>query len=102
MQRILAVRTTLDRIQEAVWGNNLLEAAALLDHGDAELGSLRECQDSRVVALLRTRIADLRQDVVINTRSSWSELVYINAAMSTVTIKQQLEGMSSVPLCSAC
>jgi len=98
MQRILAVRTTLDRIQEAVLGNDLLEAAGLLDQGDAEIGSLRECQDSRVAALLRTRIAALRQDVVLNTRKCLDELVYVNAAISTVTIRQQLDGMACVPL----
>lgn len=97
MQRILAVRTTLDRIQEAILGNDFLEAAGLLDQGDEELGSLRECQDSRVAALLRTRIADLRQDVILNTRKCWDELIYVNAATSTVTIREQFDGMACIP-----
>ncbi len=95
MERILAVRRTLDHIQEAILGNNLLEAAGLLDQGNAELGSLQECQNSRVAGLLRTRIADLRQGVVMDTRKCWSDLICINAAASTITIKQQLEGMLS-------
>ncbi len=97
MERILVVRRTLDRIQEAVLGNKLFEAAGLLDQGDAEISSLRECQNSRVAGVLRARIADLRQDVVTSTRECWSKLVCINTATSTITIKQQLEGMTLVP-----
>ena len=97
MERIFAVRRTLDRIQEAVLGNNLLEATGLLDQGDTQLSSLQDSQNSRVAGLLRTRIADLREDVVANARKCWSDLAGVNAATSTVTIKQQHEGLSPIP-----
>ena len=97
MERILVVRRTLDRIQDAVLGNKLFEAAGILDQGDAEISSLRECQDSRVAGVLRAKIADLRQDVVTSARGCWSKLVCIDTATSTIKIKQRLEGMTLVP-----
>ena len=97
MERILAVRRTLDHIQEEILGNRLLDAARWLDQGDVELSSLQDCENSRVAGLIRTRMVDLRQDVVTNTRKCWSNLVCANAATSTVTIKQQIEGMLNIP-----
>ena len=97
MQRILAVRRTLDHIQDEILGKRMLDAAGWLDHGDAELSSLQDCENSRIASIIRTRMADLRQDVVADTRKYWNNLVCANAVTSTVTVKQQLEGMQAVP-----
>lgn len=87
---IAHLQKTLDLIETAIQSDSFLDAVALLEKAEEELGSLRVGSDTKVVGLLQAHTKDLRRTLVESISKCWHALLHVDSAISLVSIRSQV------------
>lgn len=90
LETITHLQKTLDLIETAIQSNSFLDAVALLEKAEEELGGFGVGSDTKVVGLLQAHTKDLRYTLVENLSKCWHSLLHVDSALSTVSIRNQV------------
>lgn len=89
LETITHLQKTLDLIETAIQSDSFLDAVALLEKGEEELGSFGVGSDTKIVGLLQAHTKDLRDTLVENLSKCWHALFHVDSALSIVSIRNQ-------------
>lgn len=90
LETIAQLQKTLEFIETAMRRDSFLDAVALLEKAEEELGSLGVGSDTKVVGLLQAHTKDLRYTLVESLSKCWHELLHVDSALSIVSIRNQI------------
>lgn len=90
LETIARLQKTLDLIETAVESGNFLDAVALLEKAENELGNLGVGSDTKAVELLQAHTKDLRYTLVESLSKCWHALLYVDSTLSIISIRNQL------------
>lgn len=90
LETITHLQKTLDLIETAIQSDSFLDAVALLEKAEEELGSFGVGSDTKVVDLLQAHTKDLRYTLVENLSKCWHALLHVDSALSIVSIRNQV------------
>lgn len=94
LERIQAVQSSLDLIQEAILAGQLLEGVDLVGQVEEGLKSISVPRSTRLAGVLGARLADLRNDVVEKLTDCWKAYVRVDSAKSSIKISRISNGRS--------
>ena len=92
LERLQAVRRTLDKVQRAILDGRLLEGVDLVAQAEEGLDSAFISRSTRVAGLLAARVTDLREDLVEKLTVCWKAYVCVDSARSSIKISHTLNG----------
>lgn len=90
LETITHLQKTLDLIETAIQSDNFLDAVALLEKAEEELGNFGVGSDTKVVGLLQAHAKDLRYTLIENLSKCWDALLNIDSALSVISIRNQV------------
>ncbi|KAL9101133.1 MAG: hypothetical protein Q9163_003577 [Psora crenata] len=92
LERLQALRSQLDQIQQAVLENNSLEVVDLLCGVHSEVASVSSSPNSRVAAVFSSEEANLRSDISAHLINCWNAYIHIDRDRPRIEIRRSLDG----------
>lgn len=92
LETIARLQKTLDLIETAMQSDSFLDAVALLEQAENELGNLGVGSDTKILGLLQAYTKDLRYTLVERLSSCWHTLLHVDSTLSIISIRDQLPG----------
>ena len=89
LQRLLAVRDQLDRIQQAILSDSLSNAVDLLQDVDAKVATTSVSPDARAAAVFSARSTELRQEVAERLKQSWNSYIDVEQDAMSIVMRRQ-------------
>lgn len=87
LDRLQALRHTLDSIQSAILDDQLLHAVDLLRNAKESVASTHVLRTATVAVVFRSRIIDLRKETAEKLISCWDEYINVDTDACCITIR---------------
>ena len=94
LERLQALRRTLDGVQQAVLAGRLLEAVNLIEQVEDDLESIPVPRSTRVAGVFSAKVDDLRNDVVEKLTGCWKVYICVDVDRPLVKISRSLGSRS--------
>ena len=94
LERINELRSTLDSVQGAILDYRLLDAVALFQVAERQLGSIQVGRNTRPAELLGAKIADSRIALEKALTECWDSIIHIDATNSMISIQNEADRKS--------
>lgn len=88
--KIAGLCHTFGLIEVSTQSDNFLDAVALLEKAENELGTLGVGSGTKVAGLLQAHTKDLRYHLVESPFSCWHALLHVDSTLSTISIRSQV------------
>lgn len=90
LEKIAGLCHTLGLIEVSTRSDNFLDAIALLEKAENELGTLGVGPGTKVAGLLQAHTKALRYRLVEILSSCWHALLHVDSTLSTISIRNQV------------
>lgn len=93
LETIARLQKILDLIETAMESDSFLNAVALLEQAENEVGNFGVGSDTKVVSILQAHSKDLRYKLVESLSSCWHAILHVDSTLSIISIRDQVPRM---------
>ena len=94
LERLQAVKQTLELGQTAVLDDRLIDAVDLIEQADESSKSLSLTKSTRVAGAFEAKTTDLRNHVKEKLIYHWNQLIVLDSAKPSIQVRQQANSIA--------